>query len=384
VGILLYVVSMWVGGVTQGLMWRAVNDQGALAYPSFVETLIALRPMYWTRLVGGTLYLGGFLVMVWNLFMTARSGVATDGEAMVLDTPAAPDQVPWWRVALGTPVVFTAVVMAIFMSMAVMSDVASMLFACIGTFVAISGVIAMRLAKEDGKTTWHRLVEGRAVVFTVLTVLAVFVGGVAELIPSLVINRAEARLTRTRPYTPLELEGRDIYIREGCYNCHSQMIRPMRAETIRYGEPSRLEESIWDHPFQWGSKRTGPDLAREGGRYPNLWHLRHLADPRSTSPGSNMPAYTHLASARVDLSATAGKLDAMRTVGVPYRPAQISAARQIASAEANAIATDLRANGARVEPDSEVVALIAYLQRLGRSQGNPDTATAVEAATPAH
>jgi len=384
VGILLYVISMWVGGITQGLMWRAVNDQGSLAYPNFVETLIAIRPMYWTRLVGGTMYLGGFCLMAWNLWRTARSGEATDGEAMVVDAVPAPDTVPWWRVAFGTPVVLTAIVVTIFMSLAVMSNVASMLFACIGLFVAVAGVIAVQLSSDDKGPSWHRLVEGRAVVFTVLTVLAVFVGGVAELIPSLVINREEARTVRTRPYTPLELEGRDIYIREGCYNCHSQMIRPMRAETIRYGEPSRLEESIFDHPFQWGSKRTGPDLAREGGRYPNLWHLRHLADPRSTSPGSNMPAYTHLATARVDLSATAGKLEAMRTVGVPYPAAQINAARQIATAEANAIAEDLRANGARVAADSEAVALIAYLQRLGRMQGNPDTAAVVQAATPAH
>ena len=191
-------------------------------------------------------------------------------------------------------------------------------------------------------------------------------------------------MVRTRPYTPLELEGRDLYIREGCYNCHSQMIRAMRAETIRYGEPSRLEDSIFDHPFQWGSKRTGPDLAREGGRYPNLWHLRHLADPRSTSPGSNMPAYPHLTTARVDLSRTAGKLEAMRAVGVPYRPAELSAAREIAQAQAQAIAADLSANGAPVAPDSEAVALIAYLQRLGRPQGNPDHAAVVTAATPAH
>ncbi|MDO9017055.1 MAG: cytochrome-c oxidase, cbb3-type subunit I [Myxococcales bacterium] len=384
VGILLYVISMWVGGITQGLMWRAVNDQGSLTYPNFVETLIAIRPMYWTRLVGGTMYLGGFCLMAWNLWRTARSGEATDGEAMVVDAVPAPDTVPWWRVAFGTPVVLTTIVVTIFMSIAVMSNVASMLFACIGLFVAVAGVIAVQLSSDDKGPSWHRLVEGRAVVFTVLTVLAVFVGGVAELIPSLVINREEARTVRTRPYTPLELEGRDIYIREGCYNCHSQMIRPMRAETMRYGEPSRLEESIFDHPFQWGSKRTGPDLAREGGRYPNLWHLRHLADPRSTSPGSNMPAYPHLATARVDLSATAGKLEAMRTVGVPYPAAQIGAASQIATAEANVIAEDLRANGARVAADSEAVALIAYLQRLGRMQGNPDTAAAVQAATPAH
>ncbi|MDP3219631.1 MAG: cytochrome-c oxidase, cbb3-type subunit II, partial [Deltaproteobacteria bacterium] len=205
-----------------------------------------------------------------------------------------------------------------------------------------------------------------------------------EIVPLFFQKSTTQPITGMLPPTSLQVLGRDIYVREGCYNCHSQMIRPMRAETMRYGEPSRLEESIFDHPFQWGSKRTGPDLAREGGRYPNLWHLRHLADPRSTSPGSNMPAYPHLATARVDLSATAGKLEAMRTVGVPYPAAQIGAASQIATAEANVIAEDLRANGARVAADSEAVALIAYLQRLGRMQGNPDTAAAVQAATPAH
>ena len=382
VGILLYVISMWVSGVTQGLMWRAVNAQGALVYPSFVETLMALRPMYWTRLIGGTMYLAGFILMAWNLWRTARSGVATDADAMVLDAPVAKDEVPWWRVAFGTPVILTAVIVATFMSLAVMSDVASVMVASLGVAVAVCGVIAVQLSREDGRPSWHRLVEGRAVVFTVLTVLAVFAGGVAELIPSLVINRAEIRTVRTLPYTPLELEGRDIYIREGCYNCHSQMIRPMRAETLRYGDPSTLDESIFDHPFQWGSKRTGPDLAREGGRYPNLWHLRHLADPRSTSPGSNMPSYTHLGGARVDLTRTAGKLDAMRAVGVPYREAELTAARATANAQGVAIADELRANGARVAPDSEAVALIAYLQRLGRPLGNPDTAAAVAAVAP--
>jgi cytochrome c oxidase cbb3-type subunit I/II len=251
----------------------------------------------------------------------------------------------------------------------------------IALFVAVFGVIALQLSKTNGKPTWHRLVEGRAAVFVVLTALAVFVGGIAELIPSLVINRAEIRTVRTKPYTPLELEGRDIYIREGCYNCHSQMIRPMRAETIRYGEPSRMEESIFDHPFQWGSKRTGPDLAREGGKYPNLWHYRHMMDPRSISPGSNMPAYPHLFTARRDTANVSNRVDAMRAAGVPYRPFEITAANAIASSQAQAIAQDLTTNGARVEPDAEIVALVAYLQRLGRPLGNPDTREVVEAAT---
>ncbi len=382
VGILLYVISMWVGGITQGLMWRAVTDQGALQYPTFVETLMAIRPMYWTRLVGGTLYLTGFVMMAWNLVATARSGEAVDGEAEVVELPTPPEErVPWVKVAFGTPVLLTGGVMALFASIAVMNQMASIAVAAIAVFVAIFGTLAFQLSKQDGKPTWHSLVEGRALIFSVLTAIAVGVGGVAELIPTLVINRAEARTVTTRPYTPLELEGRDIYIREGCYNCHSQMIRPMRFESIRYGEPSRLQESIFDHPFQWGSKRTGPDLARVGGKYPNLWHYRHMQDPRSTSPGSNMPAYPHLFTSRVDVSTASARLDAMRAAGVPYRPFEVSGARAIGDAQARVIASDLAANGAHVEPDAEIVALVAYLQRLGRSGGNPDTREAVEAAT---
>jgi cytochrome c oxidase cbb3-type subunit I/II len=381
IGIILYVVSMWVGGITQGLMWRAVTDQGALQYPSFVETLIALRPMYWTRLVGGTMYLVGFLMMAWNLFMTVKSGAAVDGEAEVVDRQPASDGVPWTQIAFGPPVLFSTFVAVIFMSIAVMSQTASIMVAGIGVFVTIFGVIALQLSKEDGKPSWHRLVEGRAAIFVVLTALAVFVGGVAELIPSLVINRAEMATVQTRPYTALELEGRDIYIREGCYNCHSQMIRPMRAEAIRYGEPSRIEESIFDHPFQWGSKRTGPDLAREGGRYPNLWHYNHMRDPRAVSPGSNMPTYSHLFTNRIDWSRVDAKIDSMRTAGVPYRPAEVSAAAAVGHAQARVIVDDLRANGERnADPEAEIIAVIAYLQRLGRPLGNPDTAQAVTTA----
>src|SRR5690606_22713199 len=162
-----------------------------------------------------------------------------------------------------------------------------------------------------------------------------------------------------------ELEGRDIYIREGCYTCHSQMIRPFRWETMRYGDVSTLEESAWDHPFQWGSKRTGPDLAREGGKYPNLWHYRHFLDPRSVSPGSNMPAYAWLAEGKVAVGGPASKVRAMRSIGVPYSVEDVHKAKADAKAHAEVIAADLAANGATVDADSEMVALIAYIQRLG-------------------
>jgi cytochrome c oxidase cbb3-type subunit I/II len=186
---------------------------------------------------------------------------------------------------------------------------------------------------------------------------------VAELLPAIVSGNG--KVASTQPYTPLELEGRDIYLREGCYNCHSQMIRPLRHETQRYGDPSTLADSQYDHPFQWGSKRTGPDLAREGGKYPHLWHHDHLIDPRKVSPGSNMPAYPGLVTARIDTTNTPAKMSAMRSVGVPYTQAQIDGARAHARQQGEAIAKELADTGATAAPDSEMVAMIAYLQRLG-------------------
>jgi cytochrome c oxidase cbb3-type subunit I/II len=239
-------------------------------------------------------------------------------------------------------------------------------------------VLALRTAPADGTPTWHRLVEGRALPFTALTVVAVLVGGVAELVPSLVIKPlADAN---AKPYRPLELEGRDVYVREGCYNCHSQMIRPFRHEQQRYGEPSTMADSQFDHPFQWGSKRTGPDLAREGGKYPNLWHYRHMIDPRSVSSDSNMPPYAFLAHAPVDFGRTPAKVHAMRSLGVPYAEAEVDGAAGLARAQAAEIARDLRANGAEADESSELVALVAYLQRLGGPAAPPAPGPAKNAA----
>jgi cytochrome c oxidase cbb3-type subunit I/II len=170
------------------------------------------------------------------------------------------------------------------------------------------------------------------------------------------------------PYTPLELAGRDIYVREGCYTCHSQMIRTLVPDVLRYGDYSRLGESIYDHPYQWGSKRTGPDLARVGGKYPNVWHLRHMEDPRSVSVGSNMPNYASMLTTDTDLAVLPSKLKVQRTLGIPYpnwTPEQIASR---VKEQSTAIANDLRAAGAYVAPEKEIVALIAYLQQLGRSE----------------
>jgi cytochrome c oxidase cbb3-type subunit I/II len=364
-GILLYVIAMWVAGVTQGMMWRATNAEGGLTYPAFVETLLAIRPMYIARVVGGVLYLSGMLVMAWNLWRTARAGApVVSGVDVVVERG---DETPWTRIVFSPPVVVSALVLTCGLASGFVGAAGA--FGLIFTAVAagVVGGLAWRLSSPGG---WHRVLEGRPLLFTALSAVAILIGGVAEIVPSLVASQSGA--TVTRPYTALELEGRDVYVREGCYLCHSQMIRPFTFETARYGARSTMDDSVWDHPFQWGSKRTGPDLARVGKKYPSLWHYEHLIDPRSTSPGSNMPPYAFLAEARVDFSRTADKLEAMHTLGVPYADAQIAHAAGDAQAQGRAIAADLAQGGVEAAADSELIALIAYLQSLGQLAPPPD------------
>ncbi len=379
-GILIYVVSMWVSGITQGLMWRATDAQGALVYPNFVETVNAIRPMYWMRLVGGLMYLTGMIMMAYNLGRTALAGKAVDGEATVVVPRALPTEARWDEILFGKPVILVAIVAVVTATMAVVNNEASILFAALAVSAAVLGTVALRLAADRSGPNWHRLLEGRALYFTSFAVIAVLAGGIAELVPSLLVTPGEAGVSAdTKPYRALELEGRDVYVREGCYTCHSQMIRPFAFETKRYGDPSTLADSVYDHPFQWGSKRTGPDLAREGNKYPNLWHYRHLIDARSVSPGSNMPPFPTLATDEVDLTRTESKLRALRAVGVPYDSEQIAGARADAAAQGGEISKNLAGDGAgNVDPQSEIVALIAYLQRLGvRSQSGRGAAAPV-------
>jgi cytochrome c oxidase cbb3-type subunit I/II len=365
-GILLYVVSMWVSGITQGLMWRAVDAQGALVYPNFVETVNAIRPMYWMRLVGGTMYLVGMVMMAYNLWRTARAGKAVDGEAVVVVPRVEVVEPRWPEILMGKPVILVTVIAVTAATMAVVNNEASIALAAILVMVAVLGTVALHLAADHSRPSWHRLLEGRALMFTSFAIIAVLAGGVAELVPSLLATPPQdAIAAQAKPYRPLELEGRDVYVREGCYVCHSQMIRTLAFEAKRYGEPSTMAESIYDHPFQWGSKRTGPDLAREGGKYPDLWHYRHMIDPREVSPGSIMPPFAFLAAAKVDASGTAGKMRALRSIGVPYEAAEIGSAATDEAAQGQEIADALRKDGADADPRSELVALIAYLQRLG-------------------
>jgi cytochrome c oxidase cbb3-type subunit I/II len=370
-GILLYIISMWVSGITQGLMWRATTADGALKYPNFVETLEAIRPMYWIRLVGGTSYLVGMIIMAWNLVATARSGKAVDGEAeVVVETkPEAEQERTWIQIVTAKPVILVAVVGGLVAWFGLSNEIAGVFFAAVAFFVAVLGTMALTASKSN-ESPWHRILEGRAIIFTALTVIAVLIGGVAELVPSLLATPDQRTTGEYQPYRPLELEGRDVYVKEGCYNCHSQMIRPYRHEETRYGTPSTMADSMFDHPFQWGSKRTGPDLAREGGKYPNLWHVKHLTDPLTVSPGSNMPTYGHLSKTTIDLESTHKKIAAMRAVGVPYTDRDVERAAEDARAQAAVITQDLHESGVDVGADTEMVALVSFLQRLGKPKSD--------------
>jgi cytochrome c oxidase cbb3-type subunit I/II len=387
-GILLYIVSMWVAGITQGMMWRAENGDGGLLYPNFVETVLELKLLYWARLVGGLLYISGFVVMAWNLVATARQGRAVDG---VVEVPARPRvlepvaEVGWRAMVLAPPVVVSVLALGALVVVGVANPLASMTFLFVAFFLVVGALMAAHLGGDKGKPGWHRMLEGKALLLTVLSTLAVLAGGVAEIVPAVIAGDNAMKSDRARPYTALELEGRDVSLREGCYTCHSQMVRPFLWESARYGEVSDADESVYDHPFQWGSRRIGPDVARLGGKYSDLWHYQHMIDPPAVTPGSIMPAYPHLEEDRVDLAATSGKLRAMRAVGVPYDAAQIEGAPADARRQAGEIVARLHEQGGVTAlADSQLVALIAYLQRLGAPPPPPaPTAATAEIATPA-
>lgn len=313
----LYMVSLWVAGITQGLMWRALNAEGKLTYPDFIETVTRIVPLYGLRALGGTLFIVGFLLMIFNIYKTIKSGHVSEDEKH-------------------------------------------------SAYKLIS--FGKMDAAELGERP-HRILEGLPAVFTVLSLIAILVGSVIEIIPALTVQEFLPMDKSIKPYTALELTGRDLYVKEGCYTCHSQMIRPMMAETLRYGEPSKLAESQYDHPFQWGSKRTGPDLARVGGKYPDMWHYRHMLNPRDIVPQSIMPNYPWLLENNADFSNVSQKLQVMKHLGVPYKDSEIANAESDAMKQAATIADSLRQGGV-TDPElekREIVALIAYLQKLGKA-----------------
>jgi cytochrome c oxidase cbb3-type subunit I/II len=266
--------------------------------------------MYITRSIGGTLYLIGALMMVYNIYKTIVGGKFIPNEA-----------------AEAPPLVKEA---------------------------------------SPKKEYWHRVIERKPVTMLVLSLILVAIGGLVQMIPTFLVKSNVPTIASVKPYTPLELQGRDIYIREGCYTCHSQMIRPFRDEVKRYGEYSKAGEFVYDHPFQWGSKRTGPDLAREGGKRGDSWHYTHFYDPRVVSPGSLMPKYLWLLRNNLDTASTPAKIRAMITLGVPYPKGYDKVANSDLVKQANEIVSNLKQDKINANPGREVIALIAYLQRLGR------------------
>lgn len=311
-GIVFYVVPMYWSGIAQGLMWKQFTPEGFMQYPNFLETVLQLIPMYRLRAIGGTLFLVGACLMAFNLWKTARSGqFLADQEVQ------APALDP--------------------------------------------------LHHETEDPYKHRWLEAKPLLLTGLAFVAVLIGGLIEFVPMWVIKENVPTISSVKPYTPLEVLGRDIYIREGCVGCHSQMIRPFRSETERYGEYSKAGEFVYDHPFLWGSKRTGPDLHRIGGKYPDAWHYNHMDDPRLTSPGSIMPGYSWLLSQKLETNSLPARLKALRKTGVPYAEGyENGPAQRELAAQAGRVVENLKQGMiTNAPPDREIIALIAYLQRLG-------------------
>jgi cytochrome c oxidase cbb3-type subunit I/II len=311
-GIIFYAVPMYWAGFQQASMWKQFTEAGQLKY-QFIDTVIYMKPFYAVRAFGGALFLVGAIMMMYNLLMTMRKGV----------------------------------------------------------LVANEDAEAPALAKAyatHGSEHWHRRIERKPVQFMVLALIVILIGGAVEMIPTFLVKSNVPTISSVKPYTPLELQGRDIYVREGCYTCHSQMIRPFRSETERYGEYSKAGEFVYDHPFQWGSKRTGPDLAREGTgnlKKSDAWHFNHMDNPQDISPGTIMPAYSFMIDQLLDTASTPAKIKAMRTIGVPYAEGYENSANKDLMEQANKIADNLKKDKIKVLANTEIVAIIAYLQRMG-------------------
>lgn len=321
-GIIFYAVPMYWAGWMEGSMWKQFNEDGMLQYGNFVETTQYIKPFYAMRSIGGALYLVGAFIMAYNLAKTIGKG----------------------------------------------------------SFVANEHSEAAALPKFNAATHqgefWHRVLERRPLQMGLLALIVVLIGGAVELIPTFMVKSNVPTIASVQPYTPLELQGRDIYLREGCYTCHSQMVRPFRSETVRYGEYSKAGEFIYDHPFQWGSKRTGPDLHRIGGKYPDSWHFYHMLEPTQITSGSIMPAYPWLFEDELDISSTPGKIRVMQSLGVPYPEGYDQIANDDLMKQAEMITARLADEKVETNPNLEIIALIAYLQRLGTDIKAQNTAQA--------
>jgi cytochrome c oxidase cbb3-type subunit I/II len=320
IGIVLYAIPMYWAGFTQAMMWKQFTEEGTLAF-QFLETVTHILPLYMLRSVGGLLYLVGMFIMVYNLSKTVGAGSLV-AEEETQAPPIAEDHAVY------------------------------------------------------GKEYWHKWIERKPVQMLVASFVLVAIGGLLELIPTFLIKSNIPSIAAVKPYTPLELQGRDLYISNGCYVCHSQMIRPFRDEVARYGEYSKAGEFVYDHPFQWGSKRTGPDLARIGNKYPDSWHYNHMLEPGSMSPGSVMPAYPWMLDDAIDTASTPAKIRAMQKLGVPYPEGYDLRANADLMKQAEQIKGRLAADKIKTPANREIIAMIAYLQRMGTDiKAMPATAT---------
>ncbi|HLW61972.1 MAG TPA: cytochrome-c oxidase, cbb3-type subunit I [Flavobacterium sp.] len=330
-GIVLYCIPLYVAGFQQHLMWKEFNPDGTLKYGNFLESVTAIMPMYYMRAIGGALYLTGMIILVYNIYKTVRAGQKVEDE--YAEAPAL-------------------------------------------------AIISKKRLLGEG---WHTWLERKPIQLTVLATITILIGGIVQIIPTLVVKSNIPTIESVKPYTPLELVGRDLYIREGCVGCHSQMIRPFRSEVARYGDYSKSGEFVFDRPFLWGSKRTGPDLHRLGGKYSDNWHFNHMYDPQSTSAGSIMPSYKWLFDNKsVYYDDIERKMEVLAKLGVPYTEEEIAQARESIKEQGEQIARNLEADpdyvrsyeeskkeaaarGEEFVPMSqrEITALIAYMQRLG-------------------
>ena len=343
-GIIFYAIPLYIAGFTQGLMWKQFNPDGTLIWKNWLDTVEAIIPYYYMRFFGGVLYIFGAILMVINVVATVRAG------SFQKDVPA---EAP-----------------------------------------ALAKITKNRKSSEG----YHLWLERTPLIFSILSFVALAIGGMIQIIPTLLVKENVPTITSVKPYTPLELEGRDLYIREGCNACHSQMIRPFRDEVVRFngknGQYSKAGEFVYDRPFLWGSKRTGPDLHRQGGKNPSSWHFKHMYNPRSTSAGSIMPRYPWLIANKLDRSLTQDKIRFMKNVyDVPYTDAEIDSANTCANDQAAKIVKDIyneapdikkaleaekARKGANFIPleQREITALIAYLHRLGTDIKTTEAKTA--------
>jgi len=308
-GIVFYAIPMYVSGFTQGLMWKDFNEDGMLRYGNFLDTVTKIIPMYAMRGVGGLLYYSGVILMVYNLWKTAVKGKFVANEE--------------------------------------------------------AEAVSFRTQPIGQLHGWHKVFETKPLLMLVGSLIVVSIGGLVQMIPTFVVKENIPTIASVKPYTPLELEGRDLYIREGCNACHTQLVRPFRSETERYGEYSKSGEYVYDHNFLWGSKRTGPDLMRVGKKYPDSWHYHHMREPISMSPGSIMPPYPWLLENRLNTENIEQKMKVLKTLGVPYSDEEIKNAKKSIDEQATKIVENLKKEKVKVSKDKEIVALIAYLQRLG-------------------